>query len=161
MQSRPDSNNTNLQVRDKNGDEADGLDETILPLDHEDAGQIIDDELLQRLVLPLPKGCKLTALMDCCHSGTALDLPYIFQATEAAMAPGANPFMVPNPEFNLEAVLQMVQQVSEAYQRGGLGAALVAGLSSEVGQRAVSSVLTSMLAGAGGKQGKAEQEEQE
>jgi hypothetical protein len=29
-------------------------------------------------VKPLPAGCRLTALYDCCHSGSALDLPYIF-----------------------------------------------------------------------------------
>lgn len=30
------------------------------------------------MVRPLPPGCRLTALYDSCHSGTALDLPYVY-----------------------------------------------------------------------------------
>ncbi len=44
------------QVRDANKDEADGMDETIIPLDYQSSGQITDDEILQRLVMPLPEG---------------------------------------------------------------------------------------------------------
>jgi len=65
------------QVVDTNGDEDDGLDETILPCDYNTAGQIIDDDLYDILVKGLPVGARLTALMDCCHSGTGMDLPYV------------------------------------------------------------------------------------
>lgn len=68
------------QVRDQSGDEADGYDETIIPCDHKCAGQITDDELFKILVKDLPEGCKLTAVIDCCHSGTGLDLPYDYQS---------------------------------------------------------------------------------
>jgi hypothetical protein len=44
------------------------------------AGQIRDDELLKILVHPMPEGVNMTCLMDCCHSGTILDLPYRFTA---------------------------------------------------------------------------------
>jgi metacaspase-1 len=64
--------------RDTNGDEADGYDETIVPVDHLRSGQIVDDELHDILVAHLPKGVRLTCIMDCCHSGSVLDLPYSY-----------------------------------------------------------------------------------
>lgn len=54
-------------VRDQNGDEADEMDETILPIDHERAGQIIDDEIHEIMVRPLQRGVRLTAVFDSCH----------------------------------------------------------------------------------------------
>lgn len=65
-------------VKDKDGDEEDGMDETLVPLDHAKAGQIIDDEVHDVLVRGLPKGVRLTAILDCCHSATVLDLPYTY-----------------------------------------------------------------------------------
>ncbi|KAG0210306.1 Ca(2+)-dependent cysteine protease [Mortierella sp. GBA30] len=69
------------QAEDKDGDEDDGYDETIYPVDHDQAGVIIDDTMHDILIRPLPAGCRLTAIMDCCHSGSALDLPYIYSTT--------------------------------------------------------------------------------
>lgn len=68
------------QVPDQDGDEADGYDETICPCDFTMEGMIVDDEMNRILVRPLPAGCRLTAFFDCCHSGTALDLPYIYNS---------------------------------------------------------------------------------
>ncbi|KJA16562.1 hypothetical protein HYPSUDRAFT_219402 [Hypholoma sublateritium FD-334 SS-4] len=65
-----------FQVPDQNGDEADGLDEVLVPVDYKRSGYILDDLLNEILVKNLPKGCHLTALIDACHSGTILDLPY-------------------------------------------------------------------------------------
>uniref|UniRef100_A0A7S0YE44 Peptidase C14 caspase domain-containing protein n=1 Tax=Polytomella parva TaxID=51329 RepID=A0A7S0YE44_9CHLO len=67
------------QKRDRTGDEEDGYDETILPTDFETAGQIIDDEINALLVRPLPPYVTLHAVIDACHSGTALDLPFTSQ----------------------------------------------------------------------------------
>lgn len=69
------------QAKATQGDEADGMNETILPLDYNQAGQMEDDELHANLVRPLPMGCRLTAIMDSCHSGTALDLPYVYSTS--------------------------------------------------------------------------------
>ena len=69
------------QTKDLDGDEADGYDEVIYPLDFKQVGHIVDDvrvlhvfvrsylkEMVQLLhdimVKPLPPGCRLTAIFD-------------------------------------------------------------------------------------------------
>jgi hypothetical protein len=67
-------------LKDDNGDEVDGQDECLCPVDYNfakpDYGFIRDDELNRILVTGLPDGVKLRVVFDCCHSGSALDLPY-------------------------------------------------------------------------------------
>lgn len=70
------------QVTDHDGNEADGKDEAICPGNYKDSGFINDDLLLERLVTPLPSGARLICIMDCCHSGSILDLPYTFLADD-------------------------------------------------------------------------------
>ncbi|CAG8495002.1 10805_t:CDS:2 [Acaulospora colombiana] len=72
-----DSGHGGQQV-DPKGDEDDGYDETIMPLDFQTKGQIVDDEMHYIMVDSLPPGVRLTAIFDSCHSGTVLDLPYIY-----------------------------------------------------------------------------------
>ncbi|KAK0462343.1 caspase domain-containing protein [Desarmillaria tabescens] len=62
------------QVADTNGDEIDGKDEDI---ECSDSSIIIDDEI-HKILESLSSGCRLTALFDSCHSGTVLDLPYVY-----------------------------------------------------------------------------------
>ncbi|KAH8918555.1 hypothetical protein BT69DRAFT_1285591 [Atractiella rhizophila] len=66
------------QTEDLDGDEDDGFDEVIYPVDFQKSGHIVDDEMHDILVKNLPAGCRLTVIFDCCNSGTALDLPYIY-----------------------------------------------------------------------------------
>lgn len=66
------------QTEDLDGDEDDGFDEVIYPVDHQQAGHIVDDEIHFRMVKPLQPGVRLTAIFDSCHSATAMDLPYVY-----------------------------------------------------------------------------------
>jgi metacaspase-1 len=66
------------QTKDLDGDEPDGYDEVIYPVDFRQNGHITDDEMHRIMVSPLQAGVRLTAIFDSCHSGTALDLPYIY-----------------------------------------------------------------------------------
>lgn len=66
------------QTKDLDGDEPDGYDEVIYPVDFRQAGHITDDEMHRIMVRPLQSGVRLTAIFDSCHSGTALDLPFIY-----------------------------------------------------------------------------------
>ncbi|WCJ36391.1 metacaspase 1 [Euphorbia peplus] len=65
------------QQRNYSGDEVDGFDETLCPTDFTTQGMIVDDEINATIVKPLPRGAKLHAIIDACHSGTVLDLPYL------------------------------------------------------------------------------------
>lgn len=51
------------KLRDDDGDEKDGYDETLVPVDYDTAGQIRDDELFNTLIAPMPKGAVLTCVM--------------------------------------------------------------------------------------------------
>lgn len=66
------------QTEDLDGDEDDGYDEVIYPVDYKTSGHIVDDQIHDILVKPLPAGARLTAIFDSCHSGSCLDLPYIY-----------------------------------------------------------------------------------
>mmetsp|Transcript_29561 Transcript_29561/g.35154 ORF Transcript_29561/g.35154 Transcript_29561/m.35154 type:complete len:316 (+) Transcript_29561:196-1143(+) len=59
---------------------ADGFDGTLIPIDFRTSGHISGDDILQELIKPMPSGAFVTYLMDCCHSGTVLNLPYRFTA---------------------------------------------------------------------------------
>lgn len=64
------------QQPDPEGMEEDGMNETILPVDFQQAGMITDDEISNIIVRPMPEGVRITAVLDCCHSGTGMDLPF-------------------------------------------------------------------------------------
>lgn len=66
------------QQESQDDSEADGKDEVLIPTDYKQAGTIVDHELFDLLCVPLPSGCKLTVILDCCHSGSALDLPFVW-----------------------------------------------------------------------------------
>jgi hypothetical protein len=59
------------------GEETDGLNEILFPADFEESGPITDDEIYHFFTTKVPAGVHVLALMDCCHAGTAMDLPYV------------------------------------------------------------------------------------
>lgn len=85
-----------------NGDELDGFDETICPLNYETEGIIIDDEINATIVRPLPEGVTLHAIIDACHSGTVLDLPFLCRMDRLALSVGI---------FNVYGAAQIVRSV--------------------------------------------------
>lgn len=60
-------------------EEADGQDEALVPLDYDTQGLIKDDTLYDILVKRLPLDCHLFSIVDACHSGTSLDLPFLYR----------------------------------------------------------------------------------
>lgn len=82
----------------------------IYPVDFRTAGHIVDDEMHDIMVKALPAGCRLTAIFDSCHSGSALDLPYIY-STQGVLK---------EPNLAKEAGQGLLGIVS-SYARGDLG----------------------------------------
>jgi len=60
-------------------DEKDYQNEAICPVDYMTNGLISDDWLKKNFIEQLPEDCKLFAIMDCCHSGSNMDLPYYME----------------------------------------------------------------------------------
>ncbi|KAJ3526305.1 hypothetical protein NMY22_g10215 [Coprinellus aureogranulatus] len=78
------------QIKDFDANEADGEDEVLCPVDFDEEGFIEDDYIKELIVDPLPIGCRLTVIFDCCHSGSALDLLYTY-THKGHIKDGANP----------------------------------------------------------------------
>lgn len=101
-----------VSVPDTSGDEDDGMDEALVPIDYATAGVVLDDTIFDLLVSPLPKGCQLTCFMDACHSGTMLDLPYGF------VADGEMEEMQLNPEFDFGTLIKnLVEGIKERHRK--------------------------------------------
>lgn len=94
---------------DLDGDEDDGYDDVIYPVDYRVAGHIVDDDMHAIMVRPLRPGVRLTAIFDSCHSGTALDLPYIY-STQGVLK---------EPNLAKEAALDLFSAIN-SYGRGDL-----------------------------------------
>lgn len=64
-------------IRDRSGDESDGKDECLCPVDYGEVGLLRDDDL-RGMIKNMNSDCHGTFIMDCCHSGSMLDLKYQF-----------------------------------------------------------------------------------
>jgi hypothetical protein len=84
------------------GEEKDGYDEALCPRDFASAGMIRDDDLYDILVKGCPDGVHMVSLMDCCHSGSIMDLPYIFKGD------GSQTEMILDPDMNIDAFIEQI-----------------------------------------------------
>ena len=98
------------QTEDLDGDEEDGYDEVIYPVDFKQTSHIVDDEIHHWVVKPLQPGVRLTAIFDSCHSGSVMDLPYVY-STKGVLK---------EPNLAKEAGQGLLSAIS-SYARGDLG----------------------------------------
>ncbi|KAL3904128.1 MAG: hypothetical protein SGPRY_011406, partial [Prymnesium sp.] len=108
-------------VRDENGDEKDGKDETLIPVDYQERGQLTDDVILSQLVLEVPRDATLTVVIDACHSGTVLDLPYTLIANSSNMDSfnsGGASVLPQNGDFSFSQLLKVGQLLFSMHQKG-------------------------------------------
>lgn len=68
------------QIRDVDGNRSTGIDDSIVPVDFETMGQISSTLLHEHLVTNMAPECTLFIVMDCCHSGSAVELPYVYRS---------------------------------------------------------------------------------
>lgn len=101
------------KMRDDDGDEKDGYDETLVPLDFTSAGQIRDDDVFATLIGPMKRGVTVTSIMDCCHSGSVLDLPYVF------VGDGSQEEMTMQEDFDFAVLANMFQAYMAQAQANG------------------------------------------
>lgn len=101
------------KLKDDDGDEKDGYDETLVPLDYASAGQIRDDDVFSVLIGPMRSGVVMTCVMDCCHSGSVLDLPYNF------IADGEHENMAIAEDFDFAALQGLFTQFMAMQAAGG------------------------------------------
>lgn len=99
------------RVPDLDGDETDGTDEALCPVDFASGALFIDDDLATVLAT-LPDAVNLTVFMDCCHSGTNTRFAVGLEPGATAVpADSKARFVHPTPEI-LEAHRQFRQRQS-------------------------------------------------
>lgn len=96
-------------MRDPDGDRASGFDDTIVPVDFETNGQIDSDTLHKHLVSRLPSNSTLFVIFDCCHSGSAIELPFVFRTDDAGNM---------NMMDNLKTGVNLFEQANHLIQGG-------------------------------------------
>lgn len=82
----------------------------IYPVDFKRNGHIVDDEIHAVVVKPLQPGVRLTAIFDSCHSGSVMDLPYLY-STKGVLK---------EPNLAKEAGQGLISAIG-SYARGDMG----------------------------------------
>lgn len=95
-----------------------GYDDTICPVDFERAGQINSTTLHQCLVSNLAPGSTLFIVLDCCHSGSAVELPYVYRTDDEGKVSVMN-----NVKAGLNLVMEADGLLNGAYGLNSVQAA--------------------------------------
>lgn len=104
-----------------------GLDDSIVPVDFESRGQISSTLLHEHLVTYMAPNCTLFIIMDCCHSGSAVELPFVYRSDSDGQI---------NLMDNLKAGARLVGEAQDiisggfSYRKVGEAQELLAGASS-------------------------------
>eukprot|EP00051_Salpingoeca_urceolata_P017117 m.230983 g.230983 ORF g.230983 m.230983 type:complete len:592 (-) comp18863_c0_seq4:1165-2940(-) len=104
---------------DRDGDEVDGKDETIIPVDYKQAGQITDDVINATVVKAVPPGVRLTAIFDSCHSGSVMDLPFSYKVDGNLQIQEID---------NRKLAMQKGMEAAKYYMRGNTALAMAKGM---------------------------------
>lgn len=97
------------QVRDPTGNNPSGVLDTICPVDFQTNGQINSDTLHQHLVSRMPPSSTLFVILDCCHSGSALELPYVYRSDAEGNV---------NLMDNVKEGIQLLGEANDLFQGG-------------------------------------------
>ncbi|USW53108.1 Putative Caspase-like domain superfamily [Septoria linicola] len=95
-----------------------GYDDTICPVDFEEAGQINSTTLHQVLVSSLPPNSSLFIVLDCCHSGSAAELPFVYRTDDEGKISVMN-----NVKAGLNLVMEADRLLTGAYGLNSVTAA--------------------------------------
>ncbi|MEJ8836940.1 caspase family protein [Ramlibacter sp. AN1133] len=112
-------------VADLDGDETDGRDEALCPVDFASGALFIDDDIA-RVFATLPEGVNLTVFMDCCHSGTNTRFAVGLEPGALAVPPGTKARYVPPSPALDQAHAEFRQQnasLTREVRAGGTGGA--------------------------------------
>ncbi|WP_089168103.1 caspase family protein [Azotobacter chroococcum] len=107
-------------VTDLAGDESDGRDEALCPVDFASGALYIDDDIAE-LFARLPEGVNLTCFTDCCHSGTNSRFAVGSSGGRPLHARDARRRFVPPTEEINRAHVQFRQRLGRALRRDGNG----------------------------------------
>jgi hypothetical protein len=112
---------------DTSGDEKDGRDEVLVPVDVATAG-VISDDSLHAIWKTFSPHTTIVGLVDACHSGTMFDLPFMYRqsdgdwihATSDSMEPPACRMLLISGCMDHEYAQESVTQTNGTYH--GIGA---------------------------------------
>jgi hypothetical protein len=103
------------QVRDTNMDEADGLDEILVPIDFQSNGFITDDEIFN---IVKNSKCKTILVFDSCHSGSICDLQWSYQYVNGSLSKSmATNKIITNPNIFCFSGCKDPETSADAYSR--------------------------------------------